>query len=307
MSLLTRLAQRRKGRRVAMFATAALVAGGLTVAVQGIAHATVACQVTYTANTWTEAPGVGGFTANITINNTGDPITAWTLGFAFTGGQTGIQGWSANWSQSGANVTATNLSYNGNLGTGASTNIGFNARWSGSNPNPTAFTINGTPCNGAQNPVNLVVTPTNLSVPEQGMSTYAVSLSSAPTSNVTVTSTAGTGDTDITVTAGGSLTFTPSNWSTPQNVTVSAANDADTTNGTRTITVASSGLTSVNVTATEADNDTTANAIVPTVTAVTVAEGSTATFGVHLQNAPTANVTVACSAASTGEDRKSVV
>src|SRR4029079_17144587 len=127
-------------------------------------------------------------------------ITAWTVGFAFTGGQTGIQGWSANLSQSGANVTATNLPYNGNLGTGASTNIGFNARWSGSNPNPTAFSINGTPCNGAPNPVNIGVTPsTTISVPEQGMTTYAVALSSQPSATTVVTSTAGSGDTDITV------------------------------------------------------------------------------------------------------------
>jgi hypothetical protein len=285
-----------------MVATAVLVAGGISVVSQGIAHAAVVCQVNYTANTWTEAPGTGGFTATITINNTGDPITGWTLAFPFTGGQTGIQGWSANWSQSGANVTATNLSYNGNLGTGASTTIGFNARWSGSNPNPTAFSINGTPCNGAQPTVNLVVTPTTISVPEQGMTTYAVSLSSAPTGNVTVTSTAGTGDADITVTAGGSLTFTPQNWATPQNVTVSAANDADTTNGQRTITVASSGLTSVNVTANEADNDMPpTQAIQLSTTTLSVTENQTATFGVRLASAPTGTVTVTCAVATAGD------
>ena len=54
---------------------------------------------------------------------------------------------------------------------------------------------------------------------------------------------------------GGSLTFTTSNWSTAQTVTLAAAEDTDNTAGTRPITVASSGLTSVTVTATEADND----------------------------------------------------
>jgi cellulose 1,4-beta-cellobiosidase len=83
-----------------------------------------------------------------------------------------------------------------------------------------------------------------------------VRLAAQPTGNVTVTSTAGTGDSNITVTGGASLTFTTSNWNTAQNVTLSAAQDTDTTNGTRPINVASSGLTSVVVTATEADDDT---------------------------------------------------
>ena len=52
------------------------------------------------------------------------------------------------WTQSGSQVTATNMSYNGTLATGASTSIGFNGAWSGSNPTPTSFTLNGVVCNG---------------------------------------------------------------------------------------------------------------------------------------------------------------
>ncbi len=59
------------------------------------------------------------------------------------------------------------------------------------------------------------------------------------------------------VSSGTSLTFTSTNWATAQNVTLAAAQDSDTTNGSRAFTVASSGLTSVNVTATEADDDVT--------------------------------------------------
>ena len=91
--------------------------------------------------------------------------------------------------------------------------------------------------------------------PEASSATYSVRLAVAPTANVTVTSTAGSGDTDLTVSAGASLTFTTANWNVTQNVTLSAAEDTDTTAGTRPITVASTGLTSVTVTATEADND----------------------------------------------------
>src|SRR5690606_36580198 len=101
----------------------------------------------------------------------------------------------------------------------------------------------------------LVVNPTSVAVPEGGTNTFAVSLAGQPQSNVVVTSPAGSGDTDITIQSGATLTFTPTNWNVTQNVTLAAAEDADATNGSRTITVSSSGLESVTVTATEIDND----------------------------------------------------
>jgi hypothetical protein len=130
-------------RRVAMIATGALVAGGMVGVPVGMAHAATQCDVVYTTNDWST-----GFTASVTIRNIGDPLTSWNLGFAFPGNQRVTQGWSANWTQSGANVTATNMPWNGNLATGASLSIGFNGSYSGTNAKPTAFTINGTACNG---------------------------------------------------------------------------------------------------------------------------------------------------------------
>jgi len=108
---------------------------------------------------------------------------------------------------------------------------------------------------GGQSEQALVVTPTSVSVPEGGTATYTVRLQSQPSGDVTVTSTAGSGDSDLTISSGATLTFTSSNWQTPQAVTLAAAQDSDTTNGSRTITVASSGLPSVTVTATEIDDD----------------------------------------------------
>jgi endoglucanase len=103
---------------------------------------TSTCRVAYTTNDWST-----GFTANLTITNTGTTaITSWTLRFAFPGGQTIAQGWSATWTQSGANVTATNLSWNGTLAPGASTQIGFNGNHNGTNPRPTSFTLNNVTC-----------------------------------------------------------------------------------------------------------------------------------------------------------------
>ncbi|MFG3558298.1 glycoside hydrolase family 48 protein [Micromonospora sp. NPDC047557] len=130
-------------RRVAILAAAALAIGGVTLPA-GAAQAAPACDVVYATNDWNT-----GFTANVTIKNLGDPISSWSLKWTFpNSGQRVTQGWSARFSQSGSEVTATNESYNGNLGTGASTTIGFNGSHTGSNPKPTSFTLNGTPCNG---------------------------------------------------------------------------------------------------------------------------------------------------------------
>ncbi|MBA2394201.1 MAG: cellulose binding domain-containing protein [Ktedonobacteraceae bacterium] len=100
------------------------------------------CKVSYSVNQWQ-----GGFTANITITNTGtSTLNGWALKFTFPGNQQVTQAWSGIAAQSGANVTLTNASYNATLAAGSSVNPGFNGSWSGSNPNPTAFTLNGTAC-----------------------------------------------------------------------------------------------------------------------------------------------------------------
>ncbi|SCG66516.1 processive endocellulase [Micromonospora echinaurantiaca] len=104
---------------------------------------TADCRVGYVTSDWST-----GFTANITITNTGTTaLNGWTLAFSFpsTGQRVG-QGWSATYSQTGTAVTATNVSYNGGLAPGASTSFGFNGTHTGSNPKPTAFTLNGAPC-----------------------------------------------------------------------------------------------------------------------------------------------------------------
>jgi hypothetical protein len=89
----------------------------------------------------------GGFGASITITNTGtSTINGWTLKFSFANGQTVTQGWNGVFTQSGANVTITNASYNGTLAPGATVSPGFNGSWNGSNTNPTAFTLNGASC-----------------------------------------------------------------------------------------------------------------------------------------------------------------
>ncbi|CNF67027.1 chitinase/cellulase [Mycobacterium tuberculosis] len=88
-----------------------------------------------------------GFTAEVTVTNTGtSPVSGWTLGFAFAADQRVTQGWSAAWAQDGADVTARNLPWNAAIPPGASVKIGFNGSTNATNPPPTTFTLNGTPC-----------------------------------------------------------------------------------------------------------------------------------------------------------------
>ncbi|MET8551403.1 glycoside hydrolase family 6 protein [Micromonospora zamorensis] len=135
-------------RTMALAGAGVLVAGGLVTIPVTAAQAATQCDIAFTSNEWP-----GGFTASVTIKNVGDPLNGWTLGWTFPNSSQRVQqGWSAEFTQSGSQVTARSLSYNGTLATGASTNIGFNGAWSGSNPKPTSFTLNGVVCNGGTTP-----------------------------------------------------------------------------------------------------------------------------------------------------------
>ena len=100
-----------------------LAAAGIAViATTTASAATTGCSVNYTVQSqWS-----GGFTGAISITNLGAPVTSWTLGFSFPNSAQKItQGWSAVYTQSGQNVTAASYSWNGSLGTNASTTIGL--------------------------------------------------------------------------------------------------------------------------------------------------------------------------------------
>jgi len=115
------------------------------VALTVTAKAGFACHVIYSISSqWP-----GGFGTAITIQNTGTTaITNWTLTFAFANGQKVTQIWNGNETQSGANVTVTNMSYNGSIPAGGSYNgMGFNGSWNNTtNAVPTSFAVNGTVC-----------------------------------------------------------------------------------------------------------------------------------------------------------------
>ncbi len=88
-----------------------------------------------------------GFTANISITNTGaSTINGWTLAFTLPAGQSITSGWNATFTPTSGQVSARNVSYNGTLAPGATVTIGFQATHTGNVAEPTAFTLNGIPC-----------------------------------------------------------------------------------------------------------------------------------------------------------------
>jgi endo-1,4-beta-xylanase len=134
----------------------AAVAGGC-VALVSTAQAAAGCQVGYTVTSqWP-----GGFGAGVSVTDLGSAVSSWTLTWTFGAGQTITQLWNGSVTQSGAQVTVTNASYNGAIPAGGSVSFGFNGAWSGSNPVPTSFALNGVTCNGGTG----TATPTPTATP----------------------------------------------------------------------------------------------------------------------------------------------
>ncbi|WP_460070951.1 cellulose binding domain-containing protein [Streptomyces sp. YKOK-I1] len=104
---------------------------------------TGACAVTYTiTNQWT-----GGFQADVKLANTGTSAwSGWSLNWSFPNGQTVSQLWNADYTQSGAAVTAKNVTWNANVAAGASVSFGFTGSWTGTNAKPTAFKLGDQSC-----------------------------------------------------------------------------------------------------------------------------------------------------------------
>ena len=105
------------------------------------------------------------------------------------------------------------------------------------------------------NSLSLVVSAATLSIDEGTTGTFSVALSQQPSLDVNVTVARATGDADIAVSAGGTLTFTGSNWATPQTVTVSAAEDADGADDAAVVSVTSPGLAGKTLAVNTRDND----------------------------------------------------
>jgi hypothetical protein len=137
--------------RARMLGACALAASALSIDPAASAQGTdttdgISCRIDYTIN----AQFVSGFLASITINNTGTtPISGWTLTWSFPDGQTIGVLFNGVATQTGANVSVQNRSYDGNIPAGGRIFglVGFEGTWNNiTNSIPTSFALNGTVC-----------------------------------------------------------------------------------------------------------------------------------------------------------------
>ena len=150
----------------------------------------------------------------------------------------------------------------------------------------------------------LTASTNTLSIHEGHAGTYTVVLDTQPTGDVTVTPSRSSGDTDMTISD--ALTFSASNWNTPQTVTIAAPEDGDDEDGIASIIHRTSGgdydslgqlgIVIVNIT----DNDT--PGVTLSKTTLAIDEGSSETYTVVLNTQPTGDVIVTPSRSSGDED-----
>src|SRR5512142_1768408 len=166
---------RLRSRTAILGAVGLVLAGVAGVMTTTAAQAATGCRVDYAvSSSWQ-----GGFGANVTVTNLGDPVGSWQLTWSFTAGQTITQLWNGSYTQSGANVTVSSTSYNGSIPTGGSAAFGFNGSWTGSNPNPTSFALNGSSCTGQPSSSG----PSSSSASSSGSSSSSRSSSSSGSSS----------------------------------------------------------------------------------------------------------------------------
>ena len=117
---------------------------------QAVLAQSASCSVAYSVvSQWSN-----GFQGDVKLTNQGPAVAGWTLIWTFPSGQTVTQLWNGVATQSGTSVTVNNASFNADLGTGTSADVGFTAAITGANTAPASFTLNGVACsvNGAAPP-----------------------------------------------------------------------------------------------------------------------------------------------------------
>jgi hypothetical protein len=264
--------RRRLRRVVATLVTSAFAFAGLTALP---AHAaTVQCQVTYSV----QSDWGSGFTTSVTIKNLGSAWTSWTLGYSYSGNQRLSGGWSATWGQSGTAMTAASLSWNSAVATNASVNIGAQFTYSGTNTAPTVFSINGTTCGGAHTAPAVAITSPTAGATYVAPGTVPLTSTASASDGATISSVAYYSGTTLI----GSATAAP--------YSVSWTGVAA---GSYSLTaVATDSLGATTTSAPVGITVSSGPSISASTTSLTIGQGSTGTFGIKLNSAPTANVTV---------------
>jgi glycosyl hydrolase family 48/cellulose binding protein with CBM2 domain/Big-like domain-containing protein len=265
--------------RVAL-AGAAVLGAGAALSAGVPAHAAAGCTVVYKIqSSWS-----GGFTGDIAITNAGDPMTSWKLEYDFPdAAQKVSQGWNGTYAQSGRHVTVSNAAWNGTIGAGATVSTGFNGTYGSANPVPTAFTVNGTPCNG------VAAAPT-VQITSPAANTRYTAPASIP---IAATAAAATGTTISKVEFYHDGLLLNTDTAAPYAYTWAGVPAQTAAYHVQAIAYDAAGVKSSTADVPVFVDASTSPAIVVSPSSVTVSPGETTTFKVALSKAPTADVTVA--------------
>ena len=259
----------------------------------GIAIAGVA--VTVNDNDTAQVMGVGVVPGNAQL------VVTWTAVDNATGytvqWTSGSQGYNTTNRQATVTSGSTTSHTITGLANGTEYTVQVSATRTGANDGPPSDEMTGTPT--VPTAAGITVSTAALTVTEQDSTGdgYTVVLDTEPTADVVVT-VAGHVGTDVTANPT-ALTFTMSNWETAQTVTVTADDDADTTDDSVALTHSAasadsgySGIAIAGVAVTVNDND--EPSVTVSTMALTVTEEDTAgaSYTVVLDSQPTADVTV---------------
>jgi hypothetical protein len=282
---------------VTITGTSGTLTASTTIALSVTTASTGACQVVYTISPQSSA----AFGAAITIENTSTTaLTSWTLTWAFANGQTVSSLWNGLETQSGANVTVTNESYNGSIPAGGSlTSVGFNGTWNGvTNAVPTSFAINGTTCGGGGAVGSFTLKP--------AAATQSVAQGASATDTITITDVSPfTGSVSFAASglpSGVTASFSPASSTSSSVLTLTASSTATAGTSTVTITGTSGTLTAtttIALTVTAATPDFTLSASPANLTVVAGSTGPS-TITVADEGGFTGSVTLAASGLPTG-------
>jgi hypothetical protein len=257
---------------VTITGTSGTLTASTTIALTITSTSPGACQVIYTISPQSST----AFGAAITIDNTSTTaLTSWTLTWTFANGQTVSSLWNGVETQSGANVTVKNESYNGSIAAGGSlTGIGFNGTWNGvTNAVPTSFAINGTTCGSTA--------PTGSFTLKPSAATLSIAQGASGTDTITVTDVSPfTGSVSFTATglpSGVTASFSPASSTSSSVLTLTASSTATAGAATVTITGTSGTLTATTTIALTVTGTGGSFTLKPSAATLSIAQGASST------------------------------
>jgi hypothetical protein len=271
---------RHRLRRSLAIAGTVVLGAGVALAAGVPAQAAAGCTVVYkVASQWP-----GGFTGDIQITNSGDPVSSWKLEYDFPDASQKVsQGWNGTYTQSGQHVTVSSASWNGSIGTNATVGTGFNGTFGSANPVPTAFSLNGTACNGA------AAAPT-VAITAPAANTRYTAPASIP---ITANATAASGNTISKVEFYHDGLLLNTDTAAPYTYTWAGVPQQTAAYHLQAIAYDNAGAKSSTADVPVFVDASTSPAIVADASSVTLSPGGTSTFKLALSSAPTASVTVA--------------